>query len=112
MEMNDYNELEDEEDRYHIVIKNLDNFFIQVYSYYCRKGLLCIFLEEVTNLLLSSFLIFFVVFDLTWSENLSLLICKDTEFELLILFIKLLFSLITSFFGTKILQSSDLYLLK
>ena len=64
MEMNDYNELEDEneEERYHIVIKNLDNFFIQVYSYYCRKGLLCIFLEEVTNLLLSAFLIFFVTF--------------------------------------------------
>lgn len=94
MDYNEYNELNNDES-YHIVINNLDNFFIQVYSYYSRKGLFCIFLEEISNFFLSFFLMFFITF-LTSFINYEILNSTynleksiDINFDNINLFLKL-----------------------
>ena len=58
------------------------------------------------------FLIFSILLRSDWSENLFFLICNDIEFEFLILLISGLSASINSFFGVKILDNSDLKLLK
>lgn len=45
-----------------ITIKNLDKFLINLYNFFVRKGFYCILFENIVNLLILGFIIFFIVF--------------------------------------------------
>ncbi|XP_065839888.1 autophagy-related protein 9A-like [Oscarella lobularis] len=53
------------------LIKDLDDFFSQIYTYYSRQGFVCIFVEELFRLVQFVFIVFI---------SLVLLVCIDYDF--------------------------------
>ena len=55
-----YESLQDNSNK--ITIKNLDKFLINLYNFFVRKGFYCILFENIVNLVILWFIIFFIVF--------------------------------------------------